>query len=94
MPRLSEAGFQREILKTVPTLQLWPAVALYLWARGTAWYELLQMVEMEDGDLAMLILRTADHLRQVRNLEASHPPMAQKAHSVLPKIIREPVWGY
>lgn len=77
-----------------PPMQLWPAAALYLWARGFSWLDLLDRVEVEEGDLAMLILRTADHLRQVRNLEASHTALAAQAHHALPLILREPVWGY
>lgn len=79
---------------SVPPLQFWPAAALYLWSRGFSWLELLDMIDVEEGDLAMLILRTADHLRQVRNLEPSHPALAHDAHMALPLILREPVWGY
>jgi len=77
-----------------PPMQLWPAAALYLWAHGFSWLDLLDLVDVEEGDLAMLILRTADHLRQVRNLEASHSVLAAQAHHALPLILREPVWGY
>jgi superfamily II RNA helicase len=75
-------------------LQLWPAAALFLWASGYSWPELLGFVEIEEGDMAMLILRTADHLRQVANLDKSHPALAERARQALPLIVREPVSLY
>jgi superfamily II RNA helicase len=84
----AEQGFH------TPPLQLWPAAALFLWASGYSWPELLGFVEIEEGDMAMLILRTADHLRQVANLDKSHPALAERARQALPLIVREPVSLY
>jgi len=77
-----------------PPLQIWPSIALFIWSNGLSWFELLKLIEVEEGDMAMLILRTADHLRQVCNLEKTHPSLAQKAHQALPRILREPVFLY
>ena len=77
-----------------PPLQLWPAIALFIWAKGYSWDDLLGFIPIEEGDLVMLILRTADHLRQVINLETTHPALAKKASQTLPFILREPVVYY
>ncbi|HPD60188.1 MAG TPA: DEAD/DEAH box helicase [Thermodesulfobacteriota bacterium] len=77
-----------------PPLQLWPAIALFIWAKGYSWDDLLELIPIEEGDLVMLILRTADHLRQVLNLEMTHPALAKKASQTLPLILREPVLYY
>ncbi len=77
-----------------PPLQLWPAIALFIWAKGYSWDDLLELLPIEEGDLVMLILRTADHLRQVINLETTHPALAKKTSQTLPFILREPVLYY
>ena len=46
---------------------------------------------MEEGDLAMLILRTADNLRHIRNLKDVFPEAAATAAEAIDKIMREPV---
>jgi superfamily II RNA helicase len=82
--RLEQAGFP------TPVLQFWPAAALNLWARGLAWTELRAAVVMDEGDLVSLIVRTADHLRQVCALEETHPALARTARLALRRIQREP----
>jgi len=39
----------------------------------------------------MLILRTADNLRQVATLRDTHPALAEKARLAISLILREPV---
>jgi hypothetical protein len=46
---------------------------------------------MEEGDLAMLILRTADNLRHIRGLKDVFPEVAQTASVAIEKIMRDPV---
>jgi len=77
-----------------PPLQLWPAIGLFAWAKGYSWNNLCKLISLEEGDLVMLILRTADHLRQIMNLEKTHPNLARKAFQALPLILREPVLYY
>ena len=79
-------GFDR------PQILYWPAAILYLWARGVPWESLLSIVSVNEGDLASLIMRTADHLRQVANLEESHPELASKAKIGIDLIMGEPVF--
>jgi superfamily II RNA helicase len=75
----------------VRPLQLRPAATLYAWARGQSWEVALRIAEMEEGDLAMLISRTADNLRHIRGLKDVFPEAAQTASISIEKIMREPV---
>jgi superfamily II RNA helicase len=73
-----------------PFLQFWPAAVLYLWAKGISWGELKRAVAQDEGDLVSLIVRTADHLRQVCDLADTHPRLAGTARLALRRIEREP----
>jgi superfamily II RNA helicase len=75
----------------VRPLLLRPVAAIYAWARGQSWESVLRIAEMEEGDLAMLILRTADNLRHIRNLKDVFPEAALNAALAIEKIKREPV---
>ncbi|MBN2283016.1 MAG: DEAD/DEAH box helicase [Deltaproteobacteria bacterium] len=83
--RMESAGFD------VTPLRLWPAVAIYHWARGMDWDELTESMRVADGDLAMLISRTADNLNQLADLRESHPIIAERAALAKQIILREPV---
>ncbi len=74
-----------------PQIPFWPAAALFLWAKGMEWQKLLFSVPVDEGDMASLIVRTADHLRQVANLEETHPELASRAKQAIRLILREPV---
>ncbi|MBN2031938.1 MAG: DEAD/DEAH box helicase [Deltaproteobacteria bacterium] len=75
-----------------PQIFFWPAAALFLWAKGRSWAEVLSTAPIDEGDLTSLIVRTADHLRQVANLEESHPELAATAEKATALILREPVY--
>jgi len=75
-----------------PPLVFWPAAALYLWAKGVSWDQLLSFVAVDEGDLASLIMRTADHLRQVASLKDTHSDLADTALKSIELILREPVY--
>jgi ATP-dependent RNA helicase HelY len=49
------------------------------------------MAGIADGDMAMLVLRTADNLRQIMSLRQTHPEMAELALKAREAILREPV---
>jgi superfamily II RNA helicase len=68
-----------------------PAAAIHLWARGGPWERAVAAAEMEEGDLAMLILRTADHLRHVAGLAEFFPRTASAASRAVERMLREPV---
>jgi superfamily II RNA helicase len=75
----------------VPIAQFWPAAAIYAWACGKTWEEVLHLTSVDEGDMAMLVFRTADNLRQIISLEGTHPALAGKAREALQLILREPV---
>jgi hypothetical protein len=51
----------------------------------------LGIAEMEEGDLAMLILRTADNLRHIRSLKRVFPEAALTSATSIDLILRSPV---
>ncbi|MDZ7697424.1 MAG: hypothetical protein U5R49_11055 [Deltaproteobacteria bacterium] len=75
-----------------PPLMFWPSAALYAWARGAVWKDLLHFTPISEGDMASLIMRTADHLRQVTALRETHPQLAAIAGEGIGRILREPVY--
>ena len=83
--RMAAAGFS-----TTP-LYLWPSSVIYDWAQGGDWDEIVKKVGIADGDLAMLVLRTADNLRQIASLRDTHPDIAALATKAREAILREPV---
>jgi len=83
--RMERAGFP------VNPFHFWPASVMYDWARGKAWDDIIAETGISDGELAMLVLRTADNLRQIKSLKSSHPEMAARAEGAIEAILREPV---
>ncbi|MEI6127596.1 MAG: hypothetical protein WCQ99_13710, partial [Pseudomonadota bacterium] len=75
----------------VPQMQFWPAVALYTWAGGETWENVIRLTKVDEGDLAMMIFRTADNLRQIAALEKTHPGLAGKARKTIELLLRSPV---
>jgi superfamily II RNA helicase len=72
-------------------LFLRPVMAIYAWASGESWEKVGSLAEMEEGDLVMLILRTADNLRHIRGLKQVFPEAAETAGRSIDLILREPV---
>ena len=83
--RMSKKGFD-----TRPLI-LQPAATLYAWATGLPWEKVLTIAKMEEGDLAMLIIRTADNLRHIRTLKNVFPQAASAAATAIDLIMRYPV---
>ena len=83
--RLRSQGF------LVQPLSLWPAAAVYFWIKGASWDELVAITGLDEGDLAMLIYRTADSLRQLENLSQTHPRLAASSTESNERLLREPV---
>jgi ATP-dependent RNA helicase HelY len=75
----------------VRPLLLRPAATIWAWAREQSWESVLRIAEIEEGDLATLILRTADNLRHICNLKDVFPEAAATAGKSIEKILREPV---
>ena len=72
-------------------LYLRPAAVLYHWARGMPWEKVVALSDLEEGNLAMLILRTADNLRHIRSLAQVFPEAAEAAAAAVEAILRDPV---
>jgi len=85
MDRLDAAGF------SLNPLPLWTAAVIYDWARGREWDRIVERYGFADGDMAMLVSRTADNLRQIAALRDSHPDVAALAWKARESLLREPV---
>lgn len=83
--QMTDRGFD------VRPLFLRPAATLYAWATGQSWEKVLSVANMEEGDLAMLILRTADNLRHIRTLTRVFPEAAEMSARSIELILRYPV---
>jgi len=68
-----------------------PAVILHTWAAGASWEKTLRISGLAEGDLAMLILRTADHLRHIQTVKEAFPLVAETAGQAVDLMMREPV---
>ena len=92
--RKSLAPFARQMHAarfSIRPLYLRPAATLYHWVRGMPWEHVVKLSELEEGNLAMLILRTADNLRHIRNLSHVFPDAAECAAEAVETIMRDPV---
>jgi superfamily II RNA helicase len=83
--RMQARGFE------VRPLFLRPALNVWAWAGGQPWDTIIKAGAMAEGDLVMLVLRTADHLRHIRNLEPVFAEMAGSARQAIDLILRDPV---
>ena len=73
------------------SLFLLPALTIYSWASGNLWEDVLSISDTAEGNLAMLILRTADNLRHIEALKDVFPEAAQTAGKAIELIMRDPV---
>lgn len=83
--RLVEAGFP------APTISLRPAWAIWSWAREHNFDKAVDIFGLDAGDLAMLVYRTADHLRQLTALRETWPALGEAARRAIGLILKEPV---
>ena len=84
-----QSGFE------IRPLFLRPALTLFLWTSGLyPWEKVRQVAALAEGDLSMLILRTADNLRHVAALRDHFPRAADSARKAIEQILRDPVITY
>lgn len=76
---------------SVSPLYLAPAVTVYHWVSGRSWPQVMKTTPLAEGDLVRLLLRTAENLRHVANLEEIFPEASKNALLGVEKILREPV---
>lgn len=77
-----------------PNLYIQPAVSLYGWARDETWESVTARTNFAEGDLARLILRTAENLRHLTNLKDTFPAIAESAEQAIGMILKEPVFTW
>ncbi len=82
---MKSRGFQ------VRQLYLRPAAMTHAWAAGYPWEGVAGDYGMAEGNLAMLMMRTADNLRHTANLTEVFPQAAQTAREAIGLIMRTPV---
>ena len=75
---------------SVRPIPLWAAATIHAWAKGLEWERVLGIADMTEGDLAMLVSRTADNLRQVASLTDVYPAIAKTSAQAISLILREP----
>ncbi|MDR1920707.1 MAG: ATP-dependent DNA helicase, partial [Candidatus Adiutrix sp.] len=84
--RLEEAGFD------TPVFNMRPAWAVWSWAARGDFDEATELLGLGAGDMAMLALRAADHLRQMAGLRGGdHVALAQAAREAVYHLLKEPV---
>ncbi|PID39628.1 MAG: ATP-dependent DNA helicase [Proteobacteria bacterium] len=75
----------------VRRLYLRPAAMTHAWAAGSPWELVARDYGMAEGNLAMLMMRTADNLRHTANLIDVFPEAAATAREAIGLIMKPPV---
>ena len=83
--RLLAGGF------AAPNLYLQPAIPVFSWAMGVPWDQVVDGSVFAEGDLARLILRTGENLRQLIGVSDPFPRIAENGREAIDMIFREPV---
>lgn len=83
--RMERAGFM------LRSLSFTPAAIVFAWAAGRQWESICSQYQIAEGDLAILVLRTADNLRHLRALSGVFPTVAACAGEAVDLLLREPV---
>ncbi len=68
-----------------------PAAMTHAWASGSPWELIVKDYGMAEGNLAMLMMRTADNLRHAANLVDVFPESAATAREAIGLILKTPV---
>ncbi len=77
-----------------PNLYIQPAETLFSWAEGEPWDSIIERTDFAEGDLARLVLRTAENMRHVAGLSVSFPDTARSAGQAVEMILKEPVFTW
>ncbi len=80
-----DSGFE------IRPLYLRACAAIYAWAAGEPWEKAVLISELDEGNLAMLILRTADNLRHIRSLSKAFPEASHTAAEAIDLLLKDPV---
>ncbi len=79
---------------SAPNLFVQPSLLLYLWAHDEPWENICTLYDFSEGDLARLIMRTGENLRQIAKLDDTFPDLAKTARQAIDLILKEPVVTY
>lgn len=85
LDRLEDEGFD------TPTFNLRPAWAMWSWSTRGDFDEAVELLGLGAGDMAMLALRTAEHLRQMASLTTVPEELTRAARDGIYRILKEPV---
>ncbi|ADK85967.1 DEAD/DEAH box helicase domain protein [Desulfarculus baarsii DSM 2075] len=85
LERLRQWGFH------TPALPMPAASAMFAWALGQEFADVVALYGGAEGDLAALIYRTADNLRQIASLHDTHPALSASAREAVELLLRPPV---
>ncbi|MBI5521829.1 MAG: DEAD/DEAH box helicase [Desulfarculus sp.] len=85
LERLRQWGFE------TPIMPMPAASAIFAWGLGSEFGDVVVLYGGGEGDLANLIYRTADNLRQVASLHDTHPKLAACAREAVDLMLRPPV---
>jgi hypothetical protein len=87
-------GFARHMQSRgfeVRQLYLRPAAMTHAWAAGYPWENVAKNYGMAEGNLAMMMMRTADNLRHVAQLTDVFPEAAAASREAIDLIMKAPV---
>jgi superfamily II RNA helicase len=85
LERLRQWGFE------TPVMPQPVASAVFAWGLGAAFTDVAAIYGAGEGDLANLIYRTADNLRQIISLHDTHPVLVSCAREAVDLLLRPPV---
>jgi ATP-dependent RNA helicase HelY len=85
MARMRQWGFD------TPPLPVNAAQAVFAWCQEEEFSKVVLLYGGAEGDLAALIYRTADNLRQIISLDHTHPHLADTAREAVDLLLRPPV---
>lgn len=85
LERLKQWGFH------APPMPRQASAAVFAWCQLVDFDEAVAIYGLDDGDLAALIYRTADNLRQVISLAETHPQLVETAREAVELLLRPPV---
>jgi superfamily II RNA helicase len=74
-----------------PPLPVHASAAVFAWGMGAEFGDVVPIYGAGEGDLAQLIYRTADNLRQIVSLAETHPRLAETAAEANDLLLRPPV---
>lgn len=85
LERLRQWGF------STPPMPQTAAAAVFSWGLGAEFSDVVLIYGGAEGDLAQLVYRTADNLRQLISLSDTHPRLAASAREAVELLLRPPV---